>query len=71
VRPIGDRPVMLLGVLLIVVGFHDLGLGPRAELVVRGRAARDAPRLIAGVVTGELISAGERGHADSVSGPAP
>jgi hypothetical protein len=67
VRPLGDRPLLLLGVLLIVVGFQCLGSGLLAELGVRGRPACDAPRLVARVVTKEQPAAGDGGHSESVS----
>jgi glycosyltransferase involved in cell wall biosynthesis len=42
-RPIGNRPLLLLGVLLLVVGFQGIGLGLVAELVTRREAAQIRP----------------------------
>lgn len=71
VRPIGDRPLLLLGVLLIVVGCQCLGLGLLAELVVRVRSTGDEPRLIARIVTGQTTPTRIHGCPDSVSGTGP
>ena len=66
-----DRPMPVLGVLLIVLGCQCLGLGLLAELVARGRPACDAPRLIARVVTRKVTPAGEHGDAEAVAGRGP
>jgi glycosyltransferase involved in cell wall biosynthesis len=41
-NPIGDRPLLLLAVLLIVVGFQLLATGLLAELIVAGRRKPEA-----------------------------
>jgi len=51
---IGDRPLLILGVLLIIVGFQSVSLGLIAELIARtSYAASDPPYSIAAEVRGD------------------
>lgn len=52
---IGQRPLLVLGVLLVVVGIQILATGLLAELIV-STAAPQAPYLLRRVVSGEAIS---------------
>ena len=45
--PIGDRPALLLGALLILVGFQAMSTGFIADLIIRQRMEREAPFKVA------------------------
>ena len=52
---IGDRPLLILGVLLIIVGFQSVSLGLIAELIARtSYASTEPPYSIARETRGEL-----------------
>jgi dolichol-phosphate mannosyltransferase len=58
---IGDRPLLILGVLLIIVGFQSVSLGLIAELIARtSYAASDPPYSISAEVRGEGVREGGR-----------
>lgn len=59
---IGERPLLILGVLLIIVGFQSVSLGLIAELIARtSYAASDPPYSISAEVRGEEgVAAGRR-----------
>jgi hypothetical protein len=52
-RPIGDRPLLLLGILLLVVGTQFVGLGLIAELSSRRLNMEEQEYSIREIVTGE------------------
>jgi glycosyltransferase involved in cell wall biosynthesis len=56
-RPIGDRPLLLLGILLIVVGTQFIGMGLIAELVTRRHFLMARPEIYGRVVTSSAARA--------------
>ena len=52
-NPVGDRPLLLLGLLLIVVGVQTLCTGFLADLVIRRRMEEATPYEITAVIGGE------------------
>lgn len=53
---IGNRPLLILGVLLIIVGFQSVSLGLIAELIARtSYASTEPPYSIARESRGELL----------------
>lgn len=67
---IGDRPLLILGVLLIIVGFQSVSLGLIAELIARtSYAASDPPYSISAEFRGEgpNETLSQNGHAPTAS----
>lgn len=58
-RPIGNRPLLLLGVLLMLVGFQTLTIGLVAELMVSSIQRDEDPLNVASSVEGLLAPRGE------------
>ena len=69
-RPIGQRPLLLFGVLLIIVGVQLLSLGLIGELIAssRARGGPDAAQIAAVVGAGRLDARGS-GSGPQVSAP--
>jgi glycosyltransferase involved in cell wall biosynthesis len=68
-NPIGQRPLLLLGALLIIVGVQLLSLGLIGELIANSRARRGPdPAQIAMVVEAAPATAAAGGGADGHSG---
>jgi len=71
-HPIGQRPLLLLGALLIIVGVQLLSLGLIGELIANSRARRGPdPAQIAAVVGLGVAAGGERPGPVAASGGGP
>ena len=71
-HPIGQRPLLLLGALLIIVGVQLLSLGLIGELIANSRARRGPdPAQIAAVVGPGVAAGGERRGPVAASGGGP